>query len=68
MTLSTSPPATLFPPWVVDELRAAAARRDHEEIDRLTDALASAGLVRMRHDASRFESVAQFNEQGRASA
>lgn len=54
--------ATLYPPWVVEGLRAAAARHDSEEIDRLTDALATAGLVRQRHEAGRFESVAPFGQ------
>lgn len=50
--------ASLLPPRVVDALRRAAAARDHDRIDEITDEIARTrpDLVRRRSDGSRFES------------
>lgn len=48
--------AQLYHPDIRDALIQAAARRDHQAIDRVTDQLADQGLARKRSDGSRFES------------
>ena len=50
--------AQIFPVDYRNALQAAAARRDYEAIDRLTDQLAHMGLVRRRSSDSMFESIA----------
>ena len=59
-----SPPtvAMLYPVDYRNALVAAAGRRDHACIDRLTDELAGMGLCRRRGDTSRFESIALLTE------
>jgi len=47
----------LNPPEIRDALRYAAAARDHDLIDELTDRLVARGLVRPRSDSSRFVSI-----------
>ena len=46
----------LNPPEIRDALRHAAAARDHDLIDELTDRLVVLGLVRPRSDGTRFDS------------
>ncbi len=48
--------AQLYHPDIRDALIQAAARRDHQAIDRVTDQLADHGLARKRRDGSMFES------------
>ena len=48
--------AQLYHPDIRDALIQAAARRDHQAIDRATDQLADQGLARKRSDGSMFES------------
>lgn len=57
--------STLYPLFFAERLAAAAATRDHETIDEITDELVTLGFARRRDDVGRFETVAQFNE-GRA--
>lgn len=47
-----------FPPLYRDRLISAAAHGDFVAIDRITDEMASAGLVRPRSDGSRFNTSA----------
>lgn len=61
-----APLPTLYPPHVVDALQAAAQRRDHLEIDRITDELAKAGYCRPRSDHGSFVSVAEQRRGVRA--
>ena len=49
--------AQLYHPDIRDALIQAAARRDHQAIDRATDQLADQGLARKRRDGSMFESI-----------
>ncbi len=48
--------AQLYHPDIRDALIQAAARRDHQAIDRVTDQLADQGLARKRSDVSRYQS------------
>ncbi len=48
--------AQLYHPDIRDALIQAAARRDHQAIDRVTDQLADQGLARKRSDGSRYQS------------
>ena len=48
--------AQLYHPYIRDALIQAAARRDHQAIDRVTDRLADQGLARKRRDGGMFES------------
>ena len=49
--------AQLYHPDIRDALIQAAARRDYQAIDRVTDQLADQGLARKRRDGSMFESI-----------
>lgn len=49
--------AQLYHPDIRDALIQAAALRDHQAIDRVTDQLADQGLARNRRDGSMFESI-----------
>ena len=49
--------AQLYHPDIRDALIQAAAARDHQAIDRVTDQLADQGLARKRRDGSMFESI-----------
>ena len=49
--------AQLYHPDIRDALIQAAALRDHQAIDRVTDQLADQGLARKRRDGSMFESI-----------
>lgn len=48
--------AQLYHPDIRDALIQAAARRDRQAIDRVTDQLADQGLARKRSDGSRYQS------------
>jgi len=48
--------AQLYHPDIRDALVQAAARGDHQAIDRVTDQLADQGLARKRCDCSRYQS------------
>ena len=48
--------AQLYHPYIRDALVQAAARGDHQAIDRVTDKLADQGLARKRSDGSRYQS------------
>ncbi len=50
--------AQIFPVDYRNALQAAAAQRDYNRIDRLTDEMAHQGLVRRRDDGTMFESIA----------
>jgi hypothetical protein len=65
LTRRTLVTAGLYPPDYVIALVAAAARRDHDDIDRITDALHRLGLARRRDDASQFEPVSRFVDDTR---
>lgn len=51
-------PARLYPLPYVLRLVSAGAKRDTDEIDRITDELFKRGLCRARTDRGMFESVA----------
>lgn len=48
--------AQLYHPDIRDALVQAAARGDHQAIDRVTDQLVDQGLARPRSDGSRYQS------------
>ena len=49
--------AQLYHPDIRDALVQAAAHRDHQAIDRVTDRLVGLDLARNRRDGSMFESI-----------
>lgn len=58
---------TIFPRQWVEQLVAAGERRDHAAIDRVTDQMALAGLIRPRKACGRFESIAAQSREASAS-
>ena len=57
--------AQLYHPDIRDALIQAAARRDHQAIDRVADQLADQGLARKRSDGSRFKSKSAESSNAR---